>query len=229
MAYHEWLPIDPPAGLKKEIVVCVHGLTRNGRDFDVLAAQLSGQEHYRVLSVDVLGRGGSERYEDEKDYNYGAYMAHTREWLSHVIPSDNEGIFWVGTSMGGILGMALAAQKDMQPPILKMVINDVGPFITADSIERLKGYCGHPPLFNSFKDAKSYLMNIYEPFSLCDEEWDFLVRHSIEKSYDGSKFTDLVGVNRMLMSGWVFHRIQNAIRSQDYLPIGKCHIHAMTS
>ena len=117
MAYTDWGPRE-----SAEVVVCVHGLTRNGRDFDTLAAALCG--HHRIVCPDIVGRGRSDRLADPAGYNFPQYVA---DCITLIARLDVEQVTWVGTSMGGVIGMMIAALADS--PIKRMVVNDVGPVI----------------------------------------------------------------------------------------------------
>src|SRR5688572_7734326 len=109
VAYSEWGDPGNP-----RVLVCVHGLTRNGRDFDDIAEALS--DRWRVLCPDVVGRGRSDRLAVKEDYSFPQYCA---DMGALIARSGAEQVDWVGTSMGGIVGMMLAAQP--QSPIRRMV------------------------------------------------------------------------------------------------------------
>ena len=128
LTYYEW---GDPANPK--VVICVHGLTRNGRDFDDIARALSSE--YRVLCPDIAGRGASEWLTHAEDYSYPVYCA---DMAALIARSGAQSVDWIGTSMGGLIGMLLAAQPNS--PIRKLVMNDVGPFIPKASLERLATY-----------------------------------------------------------------------------------------
>ena len=137
LAYREW---PGPAGAPT--LVCVHGLTRNGRDFDTLAAALS--QHYRVVCPDMPGRGASDYLADSAHYNYGLYL---NDIAALVARLDVESLDWLGTSMGGIIGMMMAATPGN--PIRRLVINDVGAVIAKAGLERIASYVGLDPKFDS--------------------------------------------------------------------------------
>ena len=111
-------------------VICVHGLTRNCRDFDALATVL--QEHVRVIAVSMAGRGKSDWLPNKEDYGYAQYMADTTALIARVTATGTQHIDWVGTSMGGMLGMLLASRPNT--PIRRLVLNDVGTVIPKGSI-----------------------------------------------------------------------------------------------
>lgn len=167
----------------------MHGLTRNGRDFDFISAQLSGYDNFRVLSIDVLGRGNSDRLDVETEYSYPSYVRLVKEWLSTVISqifeeNTNPTIYWVGTSMGGLIGTMISATVNY-PIIKKLVLNDIGPFVSGKGIERIKEYCGSAPTLNSIEEATAYIKKIFKPFDpLTDDQWEYLVRVSVEQKDD---------------------------------------------
>jgi len=137
LAYREW---PGPAGAPT--LVCVHGLTRNGRDFDTIAAALSA--HYRVVCPDMPGRGASDYLADPAQYNYGLYLNDLAALLARL---DVGSVDWLGTSMGGILGMMMAATPGN--PIRRLVINDIGAVIAKAGLERIASYVGLDPKFDT--------------------------------------------------------------------------------
>lgn len=165
--YTEWGAADNP-----HVVVCVHGLTRNGRDFDFLAQRLSAR--CRVICPDVAGRGLSERLTHPEDYGYPLYLA---DMAALIARTGAERVDWVGTSMGGLIGMLLAAQPGT--PLKRLVMNDVGPFVPKAALERLAGYVGQDPRFDTLEAVERYLRQIFAPFGpLTDAQWQHLAQHS---------------------------------------------------
>ena len=174
VAYTEWGERDDP-----RVLVCVHGLTRNGRDFDTLAAALAGE--YRVVCPDVVGRGASDWLTDKNDYGYPRYVNDMATLLAHL---NAECVHWVGTSMGGLIGMMLAAQPGS--PVTRLVMNDVGPLIPAPALERIAAYVGLDPKFANLEELDAYLRDIYAPFGpFTDAQWQGLVRSSVRELDDG--------------------------------------------
>ena len=174
MAYTEWGDPDNP-----EVVVCVHGLTRNGRDFDVLAQALAGR--YRVICPDVVGRGRSDWLGNPSGYGFPQYVADMVTLLARL---DVPGVHWVGTSMGGLIGMFIASLEGS--PIRRMVLNDVGPLISGVSIVRIGEYVGKAPLFPNLEAAEQYLRMVNAPFGkLSDAQWRHLALHSVQQREDG--------------------------------------------
>lgn len=154
--------------------VCVHGLTRNGRDFDHLSRALADRG-YSVACPDVVGRGCSAWLRDPTNYTYPQYMADSAVLFGHLGSPELD---WVGTSMGGLLGMMLAAQGDT--PIRRMVVNDVGPFIPAAALHRIGSFVGQDPKFANFAAAEAYFREVSAPFGdLSDDQWHHMTEHSI--------------------------------------------------
>ena len=175
MAYTEWGARDNPS-----VLVCVHGLTRNGRDFDDLARALSRE--YRVICPDVVGRGRSDWLRDPAGYGFPQYVADMMLLLARL---DVDSVHWFGTSMGGLIGMFIASQENS--PISRLVLNDVGPVITAESLKRIGEYVGRAPKFATFDDAEKYIRLVSAPFgSLSDAQWRHLTEHCLRHAADGS-------------------------------------------
>ena len=141
MAYWEW---GDPAN--RRVLVCAHGLSRQGRDFDVLAQALS--DRYRVVCPDVVGRGRSDWLTDPMGYVIPAYVADMVTLLARV---DAEVLHWVGTSMGGLIGMGLAALPGS--PVQRLVLNDVGPVIEPAAIARIGSYIGRKAQWTTLDEA----------------------------------------------------------------------------
>lgn len=167
IAYCQWGESDNP-----RVLICVHGLTRNGRDFDALGAALAG--NYRVVCPDVAGRGASDWLADKNDYGYPQYLMDMAALVTHL---NADSVHWVGTSMGGLIGMLMAAQPGS--PITRMVMNDIGPLIPKAALERIASYVGDDPHFSSMQELDAYLREIYAPFGpFTDAQWQGLVRSS---------------------------------------------------
>ncbi|HXF67274.1 MAG TPA: alpha/beta hydrolase [Burkholderiales bacterium] len=190
---------DPAADT---IVICVHGLTRNCRDFDDLARALAPD--LRVVCPDIAGRGESDWLANKDDYGYPQYCADMAVLIARVTASaawpglrariarllgraraQKKRIYWVGTSMGGIIGMVLAAQAGS--PIEKLVLNDVGAVIPRSALERIATYVGKNPRFASFEELEAYMRAISAPFGpLTDAQWRHLALHAAKRHEDGS-------------------------------------------
>lgn len=175
MAYVEWGRRDNP-----RVLVCVHGLTRCARDFDFLARALSS--HYRVVCPDLPGRGDSEWLQNPMEYQLPLYVS---DLVTLIARLDVESVHWVGTSLGGLIGMTLAALNDS--PVKKLVLNDAGPVLAASSLARIGAYLGHSPTFPTRQAAEDYVRAVYAPFGPhSDAEWRFLTEHVVETQPDGT-------------------------------------------
>ncbi len=174
MVYYEWGEADNP-----EVVVCVHGLTRTGRDFDVLAHRLA--RRFRVVCPDIVGRGLSDWLGPKSDYGIPQYLSDITTLLGKLRPRR---LLWVGTSMGGILGMALAAQPGSL--IDRLVLNDVGGEIAAAALQRIGSYVGAAHRFASLTQAEAHVRKIHAGFGpLTDAQWRHLTWHSVRQEVDG--------------------------------------------
>lgn len=163
-----------------KVVVCVHGLTRNSRDFDFLAQALA-EEGYRVICPDIVGRGKSAWLTNPKWYGYPLYTADILYLMSQL---NIERADWIGTSMGGLIGMMIAASN--HELIKKMVINDIGPFIPKESLNRIGAYVGEHMTFGNKIDAENYLRTIMESFAIKDPvHWEHVVENSFHMTSDG--------------------------------------------
>jgi pimeloyl-ACP methyl ester carboxylesterase len=162
-----------------QAVVCVHGLTRNARDFDALAEALA--DRWRIVCPDVVGRGRSDRLSDAAHYTVPVYAELLRGFLDRLGLAE---VFWVGTSMGGLIGMTLAAQDPT--PIGRLVINDVGPFIPKESLAPIQAYLGMELSFASLEEVEEHLRFIHAGFGpLTDAQWRHLTAHSARERDDG--------------------------------------------
>lgn len=163
MAYWEWNATGNPA--HPHVIVCVHGLSRQGRDFDVLARELS--RHARVVCPDVVGRGQSEWLADPMGYQipqYGADMVALLAQLHQQAPIAT--LDWVGTSMGGLIGMGITGQPDLPlpAPVRRLVLNDVGPVIQWQALQRIGQYLGFLAKFESLQQAADAMWAISTSF-----------------------------------------------------------------
>jgi pimeloyl-ACP methyl ester carboxylesterase len=172
MAYWDW-PAQAEQGAQ-HVVICVHGLSRQGRDFDALARALSSQ--VRVLAVDVAGRGHSDWIADPMQYQVAQYAADLATLVLQVKRDSPDAVIdWVGTSMGGLIGMAIAAQPELG--IRRLVLNDVGPVIQWQALLRIATYLGLNPSFDSEQAASDYLASISTGFGPhTPEQWAALSR-----------------------------------------------------
>jgi pimeloyl-ACP methyl ester carboxylesterase len=160
-------------------ILCVHGLTRNGRDFDLLAEALCGD--FRIACPDVVGRGRSGWLEDKAGYGYPQYLT---DMTALVARLDVTAVDWIGTSMGGLIGMFMAATPGT--PVRRLIVNDIGPFIPKAALQRIARYTGTDPAFDDVEEVEVYLRAVHAPFgALSDAEWRHLAEHSIRHTEDG--------------------------------------------
>jgi len=176
IAYAEWG--DPAA---EKVAICVHGLTRQGRDFDPLALALA-QFGYRVFCPDLPGRGRSDWLADPADYDLQQYVLDMTMLLARSRATQ---VDWVGTSLGALIGFQIASMP--KSPIRRMVVNDVGPFLPSKALARLGKYIGAvPKSLPNFHAAEAYFREILAPYgNLGDSEWFHLTTHSIDRGDDG--------------------------------------------
>lgn len=174
MAYLEWG--DPK---NERVLVCVHGLTRGARDFERLAQAMS--DRYRVVCPDVAGRGDSDWLADPALYTIPQYVA---DMVTLIARLDVESVHWVGTSMGALIGMFLAAQKGT--PVSRLVMNDAGPVITRASLERIGTYVGVWPPLPTLEAAEQYVRAASATFGPhSDADWRFLTEVVVRRNPDG--------------------------------------------
>ena len=171
-----WVEWGPEDG---EPVICVHGLTRTSRDFDVLATRLA-QRGRRVICPDVFGRGNSDWLPDGSLYAVPTYAAAFQQFLNALgRPYD-----WVGTSMGGLIGMALAALPGTTPR--RLVLNDIGPFIPAAALQRIADYLALSHDFANVEEVETHLRLVHAPFGrLPDAGWRHLAETSARRTPAG--------------------------------------------
>ena len=177
MAYWEW---GNPSS--SHVVVCVHGLTRQGRDFDVLAQALCARSGntLRVVCPDVAGRGQSEWLKDPQAYQIPFYAADMLALLAQLKPSTLD---WVGTSMGGLIGIVVCGQPELPlpVPVRRLVLNDVGPTIEWQALRRIGDYLGQPVQFTSLQQAADVLWTLASSFGPhTPSQWLALSRHMVK-------------------------------------------------
>lgn len=172
--YTEWGDPHNP-----QVMVCVHGLTRNCRDFDFIAEVLA--QDFRVICPDMPGRGRSDWLTEKSDYNYSVYLADIAVLLGRL---NVQAVDWLGTSMGGLIGMLLAAQP--KTPIRRLLLNDIGPYVHEGALQRISEYVGRDPRFEDMQAVEKYLRIIHQPFGpLTDPQWAHLSAHSVRSLADG--------------------------------------------
>lgn len=174
MAYKEWGDPRNP-----NVLVCVHGVTRVSDDFDQLALALCS--HYRVICPDVVGRGRSSWLRDPKHYQLPQYVSDMVTLLARL---DVEKTDWFGTSMGGLIGMGLAALQES--PIRKLILNDIGPTLNFAAISRISEYIGQETRFASFNEAENYIRAISAGFGPhTDDEWRKIASDVLKQDQQG--------------------------------------------
>lgn len=174
LAYTEWGRADNP-----RVVVCVHGLTRTGRDFDALAAAL--EKDYRLVCPDMPGRGKSDWLAAKEDYEFTQYCTDLTVLLARL---GVDKVDWVGTSMGGIIGMMLAAQPNS--PIGRLFLNDIGPVISKPGLEAISQYVGASPEWDDLDAAARYFRETRTGFGpLDDDGWRRIAEHAVREGAGG--------------------------------------------
>lgn len=188
MAYYDWG--DPE---NRDVLLCVHGLTRNGRDFDAVAQRLS--RRYRVICPDIVGRGLSDWLPNPAGYQVPQYASDILTLLARLQPAS---LTWLGTSMGGLIamvycGLVAKAHRGKAPtpparqhatipdpivPITRLVLNDVGPRVEPESLLRIGAYLSEIKEFDSYASAVAYIREASASFGLqTDAQWDMFARH----------------------------------------------------
>jgi pimeloyl-ACP methyl ester carboxylesterase len=174
LAWWQW---GDPANPR--VLVCAHGLTRGGRDFDELARVMA--PHYRVVCPDFPGRGASDWLRNPAEYQVPIYVADAVTLLARL---DAQVVDWVGTSMGGLIGMTLAALADT--PIRRLVINDVGAVLPGAALERIGAYVGANPHFATIEAAEARIRQVHAPFGPhSDAQWRHLTEVSVRPAEGG--------------------------------------------
>ena len=171
--YSEWQ--GPPGA---PTLICVHGFSRNAHDFDLLAAAMAA--HCRVVCPDMPGRGRSE-WLSPQEYGFPLYLADCAALIARL---DVDEVDWVGTSMGGLIGMMLAAQR--ASPIRRLVLNDVGAYVAKKGLNRLGSYVGTDPTFPSLETMESEMRKNFASFgALSDAQWRKMSRDSARERPQG--------------------------------------------
>jgi pimeloyl-ACP methyl ester carboxylesterase len=174
MAYKEWGDANNP-----KVLVCVHGLSRVSDDFDTLAESLASD--YRVICPDVVGRGRSDWLPNPQHYIIPQYVADMMTLLARI---NAETVHWLGTSMGGLIGLGLASLPES--PIGKLILNDIGPSINPSALARIGHYIGEAVQFATFDEAAGYIRKISASFGkLTDEEWHKFAADVLRQNADG--------------------------------------------
>jgi pimeloyl-ACP methyl ester carboxylesterase len=186
LAYTDWG--DPE---NHHIVICVHGLTRNCRDFDFLAEILA--QDFRVICIDLAGRGRSDWLENATDYNSATTYLSDMEYVLRYIYQQNNNhcihLYWVGVSMGGLVGMLLAARQRLSTvcQFRALVMSDIGPFVSSDILSVFAVTIGQDPRFRSLDELEIHMRNTALPYSIfTDAQWQHMALYSARKHEDGT-------------------------------------------
>ncbi len=170
---------DPAA----EPVIAWHGLARTGRDMDELAAHLAQSGRYFIICPDTIGRGLSQWSVDpDNEYCLAFYV---KLAVALVDQLGLKTFHWIGTSMGGAIGL-LAAATSLRGRITRLVLNDIGPELAEPAIQRIRGYAGNPPAFDTVIELEQYFRQIYLPYGwMSDAQWRRLTETSMRRLPDG--------------------------------------------
>ncbi len=176
--------MEPEGG---ETVIFWHGLARNSIDFVEIGAEL-GKKGYRVLAPDTLGRGLSEWAEDPKaEYSYANYLDLATKLMDFYCCDK---VHWVGTSMGGLIGMLLAASDEYSDRIGSLVLNDIGPEVPQEALERIVNYVQSPLTFRRYNEINQYLQTLYQPFGPhTSQQWQVMIAASVRRLDNGDYTT----------------------------------------
>ncbi|MYM72683.1 alpha/beta fold hydrolase [Duganella sp. FT134W] len=177
MSYKEWGDESNP-----NVLLCVHGVTRVGDDFDNMARALAAD--YRVICPDIVGRGRSDWLRNPQLYVLPQYVSDIVTLLARVLPDEHQQVDWFGTSMGGLIGMGLASLPGN--PIRKLVLNDIGPVLAPQAMQRIGDYIGQDLRFDSFEAGAKFVRDVSVSFGEhTDAEWHKLATDVLRKDKDG--------------------------------------------
>jgi len=178
MSYKEWGDESNP-----NVLVCAHGVTRVGDDFDSMARALAGD--YRVICPDIVGRGRSDWLKNPQLYRIPQYVSDIVTLLARVLPdAESQKVDWFGTSMGGLIGMGLASLPGN--PIRKLVLNDIGPVLAPVAMQRIGDYIGQDLRFETFEAGAKFIRDVSLSFGEHTEaEWHKLAADVLRQDKDG--------------------------------------------
>jgi len=196
MAYTDWGRADAST-----TVICVHGLTRQGRDFDYLATSLAA-EGYRVICPDLVGRGQSGWMPHALNYVFPQYCADIGSLLAMV---GSAKVYWVGSSLGGLIGLVLASMPDS--PIMKLVVNDIGPEVPVSAAARIGlRIAGLPTTFASLDEAERFHRRAFADWGeLTDAQWRHVTTHAVSKGPDGHSYVSRMDPKIAVAYQWLFY------------------------
>ena len=178
MSYKQWGDESNP-----NVLLCVHGVTRVGDDFDYMARALSSD--YRVIAPDIVGRGRSDWLKNPQLYVIPQYVSDIVTLLARVLPDgERQKVDWFGTSMGGLIGMGLASLPGN--PIRKLVLNDIGPVLAPTAMQRIGDYIGQDLRFDSFEAGARFVRDVSASFGVhSEQEWHKLAADVLRQDKDG--------------------------------------------
>ncbi|MBR7799017.1 alpha/beta fold hydrolase [Undibacterium fentianense] len=174
MSYKEWGDPD-----NTKVLICVHGITRVADDFDAIAQAL--EQDYRVICPDVVGRGQSDFLSNPQLYQIPQYVSDMVTLLARL---NAKTVDWLGTSMGGLIGLILASMKGN--PIRKMILNDVGPSLNFDGLRRIGELIAQDVRFDTFEEGELFIRNVSQSFGKhSDAQWRKLARDVLKQNAEG--------------------------------------------
>ncbi|WP_373987445.1 alpha/beta fold hydrolase [Duganella sp. BuS-21] len=178
ISYKEWGDENNP-----NVLLCVHGVTRVGDDFDNMAQALAND--YRVICPDIVGRGRSDWLKNPQLYRIPQYVSDIVTLLARVLPDgESQKVDWFGTSMGGLIGMGLASLPGN--PIRKLVLNDIGPVLAPLALQRIGDYIGQDMRFDTFDEGAKFIRDVSLSFGAHSEaEWHKLATDVLRQDKDG--------------------------------------------
>jgi len=178
MSYKEWGDESNP-----NVLLCVHGVTRVGDDFDNMARALAND--YRVICPDIVGRGRSGWLKNPQLYRIPQYVSDIVTLLARVLPAGEQStVDWFGTSMGGLIGLGLASLPDN--PVRKLILNDIGPVLAPAALQRIGDYIGQDLRFDTFDEAAKFIRDVSLTFGQHTEaEWHKLASDVLRQDKDG--------------------------------------------
>lgn len=178
ISYSDW------GNARDRILVCVHGLAGNGHDFDILANEMVKQG-YRVICVDMPGRGRSDNLQNYRDYCYRQYLKDLTGLFAHLGINEPKSIDFLGTSMGGLLGLRLANIPNS--PISRLIINDIGPDVPRDVLDYIYDRLKLPFFFHSIHHLEGHMRDTRGPSwgPITDEQWAYWAEHNAKALADG--------------------------------------------
>jgi len=176
VVYSDWKPKNDGAN-NASILVCIHGLTGNGNDFDFLADKFTN-ENYRIIAIDLAGRGRSDFLKNPQDYNYDQYCKDIKAVLKELGLDKPKSIDWLGVSLGGLLGFMIAAEDDT--PIKRLIVNDVGPEVPQAALDFIYRVIKRTYTFNSLEEFENRLRATRGKFwgPMNDIHWQHMAKHN---------------------------------------------------